>query len=247
MILLVDSGNSRLKWAPFNAYGEIEARVLIPDLDRFDAQLTAAWSVTDIPQRVLVSTVSSEKVNRTIQTVSKELWGIDAEFVRSTQSLFGVTNGYDTPEKLGVDRWMAMLAAWKDYERETIVVDCGTAVTIDCLNGAGQHLGGLITPGVQMMQEVLGKNTSGIELSSRGQVGQWARNTDDAIVSGSVQSVVALIERVVAQYKHELESEPVVVITGGDASCLLPYFRITIRHDHELVLKGLALLSTGIE
>jgi len=158
-VLLVDLGNTRLKWAVLRD-GRLGQVTAVPHAaDGSDAPALTAWEQLAVPLRVLVGSVAGPECDRALTAHSRRLWNLEPRFVRARAEALGVTNGYDSPEKLGVDRWLALLAAHADGRGAACVVDCGTAVTIDVLDDAGRHRGGLIVPGLQLMGECLRTRT----------------------------------------------------------------------------------------
>ncbi|MBI5450466.1 MAG: type III pantothenate kinase, partial [Gammaproteobacteria bacterium] len=150
--LLIDAGNSHLKWAWLTRQGMIQDAATAA----YDASTTqvldAAWLDMLPPQRVLVASVVPRFTTELTRWLA-ERWGCPVECVQSQAQGFGVTSGYQQPATLGVDRWLAMIAA-RDYGEEVCIYDCGTALTIDVLI-QGRHQGGLIFPGSRLLQRSL--------------------------------------------------------------------------------------------
>ena len=159
------------------------------------------------------------------------------------RSSYGVSNAYTSPERLGADRWATLVAAHHLYPGPSCVVDCGTAVTIDAVAGTGEHLGGLILPGLTMMRQALVENTQGIGRVATGDVSLLARNTDDGVTAGTLYALVAALDRIVADVAAELDGEVALLLTGGDAGMLLPLLQDSWQHEPDLVLQGLAVIA----
>jgi type III pantothenate kinase len=151
-----------------------------------------------------------------------------------------VSNGYENPERLGVDRWCALLGARGLTAKPCLVVMAGTATTIDTLDGTGRFLGGLILPGVDLMRRSLASDTAALPLA-QGQHAAYPRNTDDAIVSGCLEAQAGAIERAYARIVNEPEAS--CLLSGGAAQMLAPHLRIPYQLVDNLVLDGLARLG----
>lgn len=247
MTLLVDLGNTRIKWAHCekrNKIGQSEAAAHA-DAD-LDAVLTERWGDMERPERVLIASVATEAVEK-LGSWMERTWSLAPELVSAERRRFGVTNSYTDPQRLGVDRWLAMIAARSKANGPVCIVDCGTAITIDIMDGDGKHLGGLIVPGLQLMRGSLFKGTSCIATAaaagSSGDIALLARNTCDAVNAGTLYAVVAVIDRVTADLAQELASPLTRFICGGDAPALLPLLAGEYRHEPDLVLLGLSIVA----
>ena len=157
------------------------------------------------------------------------------------------------PEQLGVDRWSAIVGAWQRYRSALCIIDAGSALTIDLLSSKGQHFGGIILPGLGLMQSVLIKDTSDIsyffdQSSSFSSSNDWyGKSTASAVSKGCLFSITKTIESAVNKFSESVE-KPKIVMTGGDAHLLLDNLPIKVEHLPFLVLEGLSLLSNkGIE
>jgi len=156
-----------------------------------------------------------------------------------------VTNAYLQPERLGNDRWAALIAAHSLSQGPAVIISCGTAITIDALSSDGRHLGGLITPGVDLMiSSVCDKATDvNIEDSNSEAIALLASSTESAVLGGSLYAAVSLLDRVTTDLRGELGAAASVFITGGDAERLIPLLEDKSKHEPELVLKGLEVFS----
>ena len=197
-----------------------------------------------------MSNVGGSRIGGSLQEAVKKQWDLDAEFVASTAAACGVRNAYSTPGNLGVDRWLAVIAAHARERRLTCIVSVGTAMTIDGVDASGQHLGGVIVPGPDLMVASLLRNTS--DIARRAEQGNasddlFADNTLGAIHQGAAHALAALVERSVDAMRQAAGSEPALLITGGAA----PLIDHLIHRQHEsipdLVLRGLARYVTSPE
>lgn len=246
MKLLLDVGNTAAKWALADAT-RIDSNGFFVHRDRdFSAQARQAWSEIPTPDAVLVANVAGAGMAAEIKRFVAGAWQLVPEFVRVTEAACGVTNAYSTPDDLGVDRWLAMIAAHHAYDGAVCVIDCGTAVTLDLLAGNGQHRGGLILPGIGMLSQALQVNTAGIQLQDdTPTVMLLAQGTRDGVIGGAQYLVAAAIDRIVADMGDAAGGPVAAIITGGHAEQLLPLMKVTVQHAPELVLQGLAILSDG--
>ncbi len=248
MNLLIDAGNTRIKWAlvrgddwlysdvlPTGQAGEL-SRHINGHLDKLRTGLH------DI-QQIWVSNVAGEEIAQHIRMLDSSQ-SRQLHFVVARDTQCGVRNGYSNSSQLGSDRWAAMIAAWHLVKKACLIVNCGTATTIDTLSGQGEFLGGLILPGVELMQHSLVTATAGLK-SAQGMYTTHPLNTADALYSGAIQASCGAIER---QYASLNDNNAPVVLSGGAAKLLQPYlnnklFSIPPRIEDNLVLQGLLLIA----
>lgn len=246
MQLLVDIGNTRIRWCGADAGRMTGTDCIDYTRDGLD-MLNEAWSALDTPQSIIVSNVAGQSVAEIVQEVAHELWHMEARFITAQSSACGVTNGYTHPEHLGADRWAALIAAYHQYNGPCCVVDCGTAVTLDIVDRHGAHLGGLILPGLAMMRHALLSGTSDLSLNNEhaapNHTALLADDTSDGVKAGTFYTLIAALDRITADLEEELDCRLQRVITGGDAELLLPLLGQPHHHEPDLVLKGLSLLS----
>lgn len=237
MILELDIGNSRIKWRTLAGQGQPVAhghrsRLDLPGGEVSWGELLPAQGV----RRIRVSNVAGPEVAAHLDRWARDTLGLAPEYARATACIAGVTSGYLEPEKLGVDRWLALLAARHELGRACVVVDAGTAVTIDVLDDFGTHQGGYIVPGLTLMLNALLSGTSGVRLDAAPVASLAAGTcTSDAVLRGCTAMTVVLIER--ARRGSELP----LVLTGGDAELLAPWLAAPSLLCPELVLDGLGL------
>lgn len=251
MILLLDAGNSRLKWACLVGgmlqSGEALARTGSGPGDDVRA-LSLAWAPLPKPERVLVGSVLGREFVGALSTCTMEAWQVAVESVTPRREAHGLVNAYAEPTRLGVDRWLGLLGARSHGDGAACVVDCGTAITIDAMRADGTHLGGLILPGLGLMRRMLTAGTQGIRVDTDANGNgetllPWADDTRPALLSGTLCAAVAGIDRAVDALRAPLGGAPRCYITGGDAERLLPLLEGTYQHRPELVLEGLALIA----
>ncbi|MGH8581098.1 MAG: type III pantothenate kinase [Gammaproteobacteria bacterium] len=243
LTLLVDIGNSRIKWATDRNGSLIRKGAIEHSQTEVEKALEEQWGRLNLPQRIISSNVAGERVATGVSQYCLAKWAMTPRFVTVTPAACGVQNGYASPQQLGVDRWMALIAAWDRFRSATCVVDCGTALTIDALSHDGHHLGGLIAPGLGLMQKALCFGTHALKDSRSGRQRLLADNTQDAIAAGSFFALTALIDSFVDKIQGKLSAPAHIILTGGDAPVLLPSLSTRAVLDTELVLRGLAVVA----
>jgi type III pantothenate kinase len=249
VILLVDIGNSRIKWATWHK-AKLDHRGDAPrgnDTDTIAADLEKHWRRIKKPNTVIASNVAGPDYAEALSAWTLEHWQIQPRFVVAQRHACDVTNAYTTPERLGADRWAALIAARRYADGAACVIDAGTAVTIDVLASRGLHQGGLIIPGLSMMRRALLEQTRDIPPAgatpATGDISLLARDTQNGVNGGTLYTLVAVIDRVVADIGTELGVPLTRIITGGDAATLLPLLAGNYHHYPDLVLQGLAIIA----
>lgn len=234
-VLDFDLGNTRLKWRLVNDVGAI----LGGDLN-YDALPNCYLDSFSDVDRVRVSSVVAEALELQLRDWCRQVLSVEAEFVRVTAHCSGVVCGYKEPALLGVDRWMAVLAAFNHCADACLVLDCGTAITLDVVDNHGLHLGGYILPGFSTMAKSLSSNTALLpnflptESLQRLDLGG---NTSECVSHGLVSMVVSLVEKIQAE-KNIADNN--VIITGGGAK-VLQKFLPSANIVNDLIFEGIAL------
>lgn len=243
--LLMDVGNSRIKWGVLDDGGLRRTGHIAQDRIR-EQGLTVLR--TRIPRRVdevFVSNVAGTTFATRLSGVVGAHCGCEVRFARSQRSGWGVVNAYTQPRRMGVDRWVAMVGAWAELQSACLVVDAGTAVTLDAIDNEGNHLGGQIIAGVATMADALATATSGIPKvnpapgRAAADLGMFAHNTAGAVREGAQNALAGAVDRAIRTLQSKAY-DPVVVLTGGDASRMLTTLCETPVHRPHLVLQGLA-------
>lgn len=247
MRLLIDAGNSRLKWAVSRGQGLERTGSMSRDDVRQGGVDALLDELGDVPQAIWVANVAGQSLEDSLRRAAPNLAETAWHFEKTREHCLGLTNGYRQPALLGVDRWIAMIAAFARVGEAVCVVDAGTACTLDAVDSTGRHLGGVIAPGVGLMQSSLRTDTSDIDLHakrSRGDdQGLFARSTAGAIASGSVFSLAALAERGVGELAQLCGHEPALIFTGGDAGLVAGQCQVPCIVVPELVLEGLNMIA----
>jgi len=243
MNLLIDIGNTRLKWGMVEDHRIIAGQPLVHhQVTRHE--LLNIWEKISPPQRIAVACVSAKQLFEQVRLAALELWpGVDMISVNSQAQAFGVRNAYENPEKLGVDRWLSLVAARHCYPGAACVIDCGTAITVDVLDASGRHLGGLIGPGLMLMKKSLSFGTEQLQFSEADHAFGLAANTEAAIHSGTLSAAAGLIEHVVARQPKNMQ----VILTGGDAKLVAEQLVFKPIIDADIVLRGLSIILKSNE
>ncbi len=247
-LILIDAGNSCLKLSIIESLEEkISDYFTLSYLNLYDELLNELQAL--VVSRVIVCSVSNPLVYHTISDVVHELWRIQPEQIIVEQDCYGISTRYKNPRLLGVDRWLAMIAAYQEFTDNLCVIDCGTAVTVDVLTDEGMHLGGLIVPGLQTSRDALGLKANNLPFVENNNENYnnnsslLANNTQDAILGGTLYQLSAYIERIVADIKHEFGDNAQCIITGGDAEQIQLLSMHQFHYREMLVLEGLRIVA----
>ena len=239
MKLLLDLGNTRLKWA-IDAAGGWSARGAVAWEEDVPAMLVQAWQGLVRPHRVLGASVVDASREAQIEKLIADVFARDTAWVRTPAEACGVRVVYAEPQRLGVDRFLAMVAARAAGHTPCVLAGIGTALTLDALTAEGQHLGGLIAPGPLLMQQSLLGATARVRPEYVGAIRDIADNTADAVTSGCWQAAAGLIERFAGRIAGQLTgAEPRLLLDGGDAITLLPLLDVPAELAADSVLRGL--------
>ena len=247
----MDVGNTRIKWGVLDD-GEIRRTGHIAQQRIRENGMQVL--TTRLPRQVdevFISNVAGASFATRLSGVVGMHCDCDVHFARTERSGWGVTNAYTQVRRMGVDRWVAMVGAWAEVQAACLVVDAGTAITLDAIDDEGKHLGGQIIAGVSTMADALASATSDIPAvkpaPGRGEadLGMFARNTAAAVREGAQNAVAGAIDRAIRTLQSNAYA-PVVVLTGGDASRILNALCESPLHRPHLVLQGLAhMLDTA--
>jgi type III pantothenate kinase len=247
MILVIDVGNTRLKWAWLTSTGLSDQQAVVHRDAKPDVWSATLFQSTQKPSRVLVSNVAGPEMAKNLARLTKKAFKVEAEMITATAEYHGLTNGYLDPTLLGADRWLALIGAWTKVKSALCVVDAGTAVKVDSVDADGQHLGGLIAPGIHMMREALMNKTSDIakaaNQSSPSLAGVLANNTVAAVSRGAVFALAGMADRAAEVVEINAGKAPKLLITGGDANIISGAMRTRGETVPDLVLQGLAVIA----
>ncbi len=250
-ILLVDVGNTRVKWTSLKN-GKLGRMHAFAHAGKPHAMLAVARIAPRDTTRVLAVNVAGARLARGLAAAIRARFGVAPEYVASARAGFGVRNGYREVWRLGADRWVALVGARDLVPRQALlVVSVGTALTVDAVSAGGRHAGGAIVPAPSTMIASLLGGTAGIARRARGAPARkttrklWAADTAGGLEAGAVYAAAAFVDRAVAEAATELRSRPVVLLTGGAAAALRPHIKSVARVVPDLVLRGLAVFARG--
>ncbi len=237
MRLFLDVGNTAVKWrTDRNGLGVC---------DHGEHGMTACveritQALGEAPEAVTGVSVAGRAATEALRAGLRAAWGdgLPVRFMRARAKSCGVTNGYASPARLGADRWAALVGARELTGNPACVIDCGTAVTVDYLDGKGRHHGGLIMPGLAMSRRALEQGTAGIRAEGERPAGLLARDTGSAVNGGTLFMLVAALDRLVGEIRAEAGDALEVLVTGGDAEALAPLLGTPARVMPDLVLRG---------
>src|SRR4051794_38923774 len=196
--------------------------------------------------RIVISSVAGDKVNRALADAAAKAGAPTPEFVTSERTAAGVTTDYIDPWRLGVDRFVAAIGAHHLSSGQPVcVVNIGTAMTVDLVDGSGRHRGGAIVPGPALMVSSLLTQTNGIRRRATGgpdgATGMFAKTTRNAIGEGARYAAAGVIERALEEARILVGTRPLVLLTGGGSADIKPLIRSTCVSLPDLVLHGLAV------
>ncbi len=237
MIVDIDVGNSRVKWRTVHG-GEVTARGVD---SMFNDGMAQEICRQGAPERVRLSNVGKDSAVTQIEGFARQ-WGCSVQRATTAAEACGVVCGYEKPFTMGVDRWLALLAAWQQCKCSCAVVDAGSAITVDLLGAEGVHQGGYIVPGLSLMRRSLLGGTANVRVSDDIEVSLTpGRSTQQAVMHGSLLVVVGLVEGAVGQLRStDLPAK--IIVTGGDGELLLPLFKGEVCYIGDLVMDGLGVL-----
>lgn len=236
MKLLIDAGNTRVKWALWDGR-QLQSLTAIAHADI--AQLAADWRGLRV-DAVLAANVAKPDIRAAIDAAAP----CPVQWQRAQQAAFGVRNHYRNVAEQGADRWLAVLGARQLSAADVIVANAGTALTIEALTADGDYLGGLIVPGYRLMLASLAQNTANLDRAA-GQGCAFPQGTEDALASGAIDALCGAIERLQARLAAHTGRTPQLLLSGGDAALLLPHLPPATRMVDNLVIYGLANVANG--
>jgi len=246
-VLLIDMGNTRIKWV-WAVDGRIDEETFgrggLDEFRRFTQSQAGAS-----PGRILLSTVAAEERTKAVMDACNSRWAVTVSRLVSSRQQAGIKNAYKQAEALGVDRWLAIVGAAHSYGKPVVIWDLGTATTLDAVDAEGQHLGGYIFPGPATMLEALrcgtalmvpGDLSGALENFSTGQDHGFrpGQTTTECIIQGVIATQVGALNQFLRHLSPQ-SGNPKLVITGGAAQELLPGLNFKYIHDPLLVFRGM--------
>jgi len=235
MILDIDIGNSRIKWRLMDNEKSVAA-------GNQATSSVAAGEPFELPGVTAVdearaASVADSSVTAAVQRQLADRFSVALKMALVTRSAGGVTCAYEDPQKLGVDRWLAVVAAYQQFKEALLVVDAGSAITMDLLGPQGEHLGGYIVPGLRLMRDALWRDTSDVKVTGSDYQDLLlpGKDSQQAVNRGCLLVAVAAVEKLASQYPVR------IVVTGGDAQPLMEALSLKVLHCPDLVLDGLSI------
>lgn len=240
-LLAIDSGNTAIKWGLHDGTQWLTRGTTL-QAERMTLQQT--WETLPAPASVLISNVAGSQAESDLTALLKP-WRIQPQWIMASASQCGITSRYAEPEQLGCDRWAALIAAWHRVQRTCLVVDAGTAMTVDALSSTGEFLGGIIVPGPDIMKKALTGRTGTLTAFVPGHFQDFPINTQNALYSGMIQALAGALERMYHLLaNHSGKQAPVeIIMTGGSAALLDQHIHAPHRIIDNLVLEGLVMIA----
>lgn len=242
MILELDLGNTRAKWRILNAKTEIVARGVDDVTGWLRGNFPAAWTA-DI-QRVRIASVLSPSTEVELSSKIQSALSVTPQIARSSSYCSGVASAYADPERLGVDRWLALIAAYKKSNKAVLVIDIGTALKVDAVNDAGRHRGGYIIPGADLMQRALFDGTDRVRYEGHSFLENVALGSDTrACVQNGITAALTGAVLIAIEQCRLVMGSPLIYMTGGLGLQMVDCLEIVgirnICFEADLVLDGL--------
>ena len=242
--LALDIGNTRLKWALYDA-PRPDAKLLhhgAEFLENIDKLADGAWKSLPQPAFVLGCVVAGDAVRRRVLE-QMDRWDVVPQWVVPGESEAGLRNGYDHPARLGADRWVAMIGAYhrmlsQGDPQPMVVVMVGTAVTVEAVDISGKFIGGLILPGHGIMLRALESGTAGLHVPT-GTVKHFPTNTSDALTSGGTYAISGAVECMVQHLRAHCGVEPKCIMTGGAGWKMVPSMTRPFELVDNLIFDGM--------
>ncbi len=263
MILTVDIGNSRIKWALWHEDAIIDRAAAAYELENcatiFDQLFSDMEQSSDarderfsreVLTEIFAICVAGNEVSQLFDSWVRQRWQLDVEYLKTGKRFKDVTNAYDDPDQHGVDRWACVVAAHQLFPDVPVcVIGAGTAITFDMIKKTGQHMGGYILPSYTAMRSALLAGTANVvsEYDSEFKKQDVPNNTSEAVNQGLHILLQAGVREFCQRAQDALRDEPdaleapvQIIITGGFAQTILSYPDIPVmRHEPDLVMQGL--------
>jgi len=249
--LFLDIGNSFIKWSTvingeYTIYNPVQ-------LDELLSRGLTSFSLGVVPDVVYFSSVANADHVDSLKQIIQNEWQVLPIQLTAQKSCCGLTSGYDNFNQLGDDRWFAMQGALGVYSVPTIVIDAGTALTIDAVVD-GKHLGGLIVPGMNTMRQSLAINTANLLDVSNNDINSdineiqlLGTNTTSAILGGTLYMAAAFINQVISDLNNQVGTQFKVIMTGGESAQLCCLLDCEYDYIPDLVLQGMVNVEESVK
>ena len=250
MKLLIDVGNTRIKCALWDGTrlqrgaslthtGDGEVAEAMP----VDVDFSSLWRDIAEVESIWIASVAANALEQALIQALSSRFDAPVRCARSPVMACGVRNVYSAPARLGVDRFLGMVAAHRDVGGAAVIAHCGTALALDALGADGRHLGGLIAPGPALMRRALLERTARLGELAPAPIAEFADSTAAAVESGTWLAAVALIERFTQRAHRAFGAAPALILAGGGSKRLAELLELEHRHEPDLVLRGLAYFA----
>jgi len=243
MKLLIDIGNTRLKAALWDGSGLHFIGAALHAGEIVNVDFDALWKGVRAVSAVFVASVARPAVEDRLAASIEAHFRTQPVFCHSPAVACGVRNAYAEPARLGVDRFLGLVALHAERRGPCVLAGCGTALTLDALDADGTHLGGLISASPGLALDALTGNTARLAAPQAARIVEMADNTGDAMESGVWLAAAALVERFVDRAAARFGAAPALVLTGGGAARLSGLIEPAHRVDAEIVLRGIAIYA----
>lgn len=235
MILEMDVGNSYAKWRVCDGRGKVCDRGAYPTAEPFPG-------IVGSVERIRIGSVAGLDAREALSAELQASLGVAPEFAQVAAAQAGVTNSYPNPSQMGVDRWLGLLAAHARVAGAAVIVDAGTAITVDALSADGMHAGGYIMPGLGLLASALQAGTQEVHFDDASKAAlEPGVGTVQSVAHGLRLMAVAAIVRAVEESVRVVGDDAIVLLCGGDVAIMQCHLPVTWRHEPDLVLDGLAL------
>ena len=236
-MLAIDAGNTRIKWGMHDGARWLE-RSWVETARAAD--LAAVFAGLPPLRLVVAANVAGAAVQEQLASLLPP--PVEVRWLESEHARCGVRNGYGNPRELGCDRWAALIGAWRLHGGPAVVVNAGTALTVDALASDGVFAGGMIAPGADLMRRALAANTAALKLQP-GQFSFFPDSTGDAIMSGVINALAGAVERMARFLEETGQAAPLCVLSGGGAALIEPHLNLEVKVVDNLVLEGLLAIA----
>jgi type III pantothenate kinase len=250
MTVLIDAASTGLQWARLAEGRLTDIGALMQPGVEPDAWQSRLAALDPAPRRVIVANAAGRAFETRFRSWAARQWDVPPEFPSASAERLGVRNAYARPGALGVDRWLAMLAAWRTAAAPLLVASAGTAFAVDLVDGTGLHRGGCIVPGERLMREALHAQTSGVAaaalLDGAAIDGAFGINTAGAVQQGARLALASLVDRAARVLEASTGVAPRIFIAGASAAEIAPLVARAVEIVPQLVLEGLALIAAEV-